>query len=322
MSRCGLPAMRAEKGDLMASNVVLALKRDAKHGKNGFYDLRLVNAGDKKLTVEVALSIFLDFVPNDRDPSVIWGAGEAVAFIDEWQRQIAAKWDRPSYVQYRDQDISLRFVLDIRDKAKDTQWQARVFRMGDDSVFRPSAVGRSAFKGKFDAEFDSNDDVLKPGTEQTALCHEFGHMIGNEDEYNGGDFIADEASIMHRGGTVRDRHLDHFVSWAKPRVDEMLEGIAKPKKKKKGPGLAMLTEGVAVLELAAVRAWHATRDHGDGAQFCIRRRDTKEAVPIAEVRIEDYAALEVVFADPDGGPGGAGVWQPRSAEALKAVFVE
>lgn len=311
----------------MASNPIVASKRDAKHGKNGFYDLRLVRSGDKALTVEVALSIFLDFVPNDRDPSVTWGAGEAGSFIDEWQRQIAGKWDRASYVTYREQDISLRFVLDVRAKAKDTQWQARVFKMGDDSVFRPSAVGRSAFKGKFDAEFDSNDDVLKPGTEQTALIHEFGHMIGNEDEYDlpghpQSEHRLDTESIMNRGGTVRDRHLDHFVGWAKPQIDSMIEGAAKAKKKKKGPGLMMLTEGVAGLELMAVEAWRATRDHGDGAQFCIRHRETKEAVPIRKIRIEDYAKLEVVFADPDGGPGGAGVWQPHSPEALKAVFVE
>ncbi|HMJ93472.1 MAG TPA: hypothetical protein VK472_05180, partial [Allosphingosinicella sp.] len=103
----------------------------------------------------------------------------------------------------------------------------------------------------------------------------------------------------------------------------MIEGAAKAKKKKKkGPGLMMLTQGVAGLELMAVEAWRATRDHGDGAQFCIRLRDSKVAVPIRDVRIEDYAKLEVVFADPGGGPGGAGVWQPRSAEALKAVFVE
>ncbi|HEY5721827.1 MAG TPA: hypothetical protein VIT45_05845 [Allosphingosinicella sp.] len=310
----------------MASNPILANKSNAKHGKNGFYDLRLVRSGDNGLTVEVVLSIFLDFVPNDRDPSVTWGAGEGAAFIDEWKRQIAGKWDRSSYVTYREQDISLRFVLDIRDKAKDTQWQMRVFKMGDDSIFRPSAVGRSAFKGKYDAEFDSNDDVLKPGTDQTALIHEFGHMIGNEDEYvERSEFSADTLSIMHHGGTVRDRHLDHFVSWAKPQVDSLIENKAKPKKKKKGPGAmlhAVISDGAAGLELAAIKGWRDNRDHGDGAQFTVRRRDTGDRVPIAEVRIEDFAMLELVFADPDGGPGGAGVWQPRSAEALKAVFVE
>src|SRR5690349_17313686 len=122
----------------MALGTILAQKRDAKHGKNGFYDLRLVRTGDNALTVEVALSIFLDFVPNDRDPSIVWGAGEADAFADEWKRQIAGKWDRASYVTYREQDISLRFILNIGGKPKDTQWQARVFRMGDDSIFRPS----------------------------------------------------------------------------------------------------------------------------------------------------------------------------------------
>ena len=307
----------------MALNPILANKRDVKHGSNGFYDLRLVRFGDNALTIEVALSIFLDFVPNDRDPSVTWGDGEPDAFVDEWRRQVAGKWDRAGYVNYRGHDISLGFKLDVRTKAKDSQWQARVFKMGDDSVFRPSAVGRGAYKGKYDAEFDSNDDVIKPGTEQTALVHEFGHMIGNADEYvTRSDHFADTASIMHHGGTVRDRHLDHFVSWAKPHVDSLLEGAAKPKKKKKGPGLMSLTEGIAGVELIAVQAWQDNRDHGDGAQFKIRRRDTKEPVPIGEVRIEDYAALEVVFADADGGPGGAAVWQPRSAEALQAVFVE
>ena len=311
----------------MASNVVLASKRDAKHGKNGFFDLRLVHAGDNKLTVEVALSIFLDFVPHPDNSSVAWAAGEPQAFIDEWKRQIAAKWDQASYVTYRERDISIRFVLDFRDKKKDTQWQARVCRMPDDSTHRSSAVGRSAFPDKYDAEFDSNDDVPKPGAGQTAMVHEFGHMIGNEDEYERPgkprhEHIDDVESIMNHGATVRDRHLDHFVSWAKPHIDAMIEGAGKPKKKKPGPGLMMLTEGAATLELMAIQAWRSTRDHGDGTAFSIRHRDTKDKVPLREVRLEDFRKLEVVFKDPDGGPGGAGVWQPRSAEALKAVFVE
>jgi hypothetical protein len=84
----------------------------------------------------------------------------------------------------------------------------------------------------------------------------------------------------------------------------------------------MLTAGVSSLELLAVQAWRDNRDHGDGAQFTVRRRDTKDPVPIGEIRLADYAKLELVFADPDGGPGGAAVWQPRSPEALQAVFVE
>jgi hypothetical protein len=302
----------------------LAGKRDVKQGSNGFYDLQLVRSGDTALTIEVTLSIFLDFVPNDRDPSVVWVDGEPNAFIDEWRRQIAGTWDRASYVNYRGQDLSLSFRLDLRDKAKDSQWQARVYKMGDDSLFRPSAVGRGAYKGKYDAEFDSNDDVIKPGTEQTAFVHEFGHMIGNADEYvTKSDHFADTASIMHHGGTVRDRHLDHFVSWAKPHVDALLEGTAKPKKKAPGMMLHALAEGgVSSLELMAVQAWRDARDHGDGAQFTVRRRDSKDPVPIAAIRLQDYAKLEVVFADPDGGPGGAGVWQPRSPEALQAIFVE
>jgi hypothetical protein len=311
----------------MASNVVLASKRDAKQGKNGFYDLRLVHSGDKSLTVEVALSIFLDFVPHPDNASVTWAAGEPAAFADEWKRQVAAKWDRASYVTYREHDISLRFVLDIRDKPKDTQWQARVCKMPDDSIHKSSSVGRGFFKGKYDAEFDSNDDVPKPGAGQTAMVHEFGHMIGNEDEYDRPgkprhEHSEDADSIMNHGATVRDRHLDHFIGWAKPHVDAMIEGAGKPKKKKKKPGLMMLTEGAAALELMAIEAWRATRDHGDGTAFSIRRRDTKEKVPVREVRLEDYAKLEVVFVDPDGGPGGTGVWQPKSPEALEAVFVE
>lgn len=312
----------------MASNAVLASKSDAKHGKNGFYDLRLVDSGENRLTVEVALSIFLDFIPHPDDSSVGWAAGEPAAFIDEWKRQVAAKWDQASYVTYRERDISLRFVLDFRDKAKGSQWQARVCKMPDDSMHRSSAVGRSGFPDKYDAVFDSNDDMPKPGAGQTAMVHEFGHMIGNEDEYDRPgkarhEHREDVESIMNHGATVRDRHLDHFVSWAKPHIDSLIEGAGKPKKKKKpGPGLMMLTEGVAGLELAAIETWRATRDDKDGTAFSIRRRDTQEAVPIREVRLEEYRKLEVVFADPDGGPGGAGVWRPRSAEALKAVFVE
>lgn len=64
--------------------------------------------------------------------------------------------------------------------------------------------------------FDINDfDYVKKSakTSQRGAVHEFGHMLGLNDEYNSGVFISDLKSIMNSGETIRQRHRAIYMPW-------------------------------------------------------------------------------------------------------------
>lgn len=48
---------------------------------------------------------------------------------------------------------------------------------------------------------------------QRGVVHEFGHMLGLLDEYDGGPHEHDKPSIMNFGETIRDRHHEPVRSW-------------------------------------------------------------------------------------------------------------
>jgi hypothetical protein len=308
-------------------NPVLAEERNINHGANGFYDLRLSREGEKALVLDVTLTMFFDFVPNEDDPKIVWTQAERDGFSTDWGQQIPGAWDQTNHTTYRGHTISLRFNCDIRTDARDTQWQARIFKMKATSDYRTSAVFRGGYRGDYDAEFDSNDDLTKPigDKSQTAMIHEFGHMIGNPDEYkSSSSHYSDKMSIMHSGSAVRDRHLDHFVKWAKPHIDALLleEPMSANKENSAQFLQGLLAAESVASEISAVEAWRDNLEPGNGIHFTIRRRDTQEPVSIDKVELEDFADLEIVFMSWSGEVGDATVWHPRSAQALEAIFVE
>ncbi|WP_113950074.1 hypothetical protein [Pedobacter miscanthi] len=64
--------------------------------------------------------------------------------------------------------------------------------------------------------FDTNDfEYLKKSakTYQRGAVHEFGHMLGLNDEYDSGVFISDLKSIMNSGETIRQRHRAIYMPW-------------------------------------------------------------------------------------------------------------
>lgn len=306
------------------SNPVLAKKRNVRHGAHGHYDLRLLRTGDAALQIEVKLTIFFDHVPNEDDQQIVWTQAERDSFAAEWRQQIAGTWNRGDYTTYRGHSLSLAFDCDVRTTAANTQWQVRIFKMKDSSQSRTSSVGRNLFSGNFDAELDSNDGLKKPlgdGT-QTAMIHEFGHMIGNPDEYNSSS--TDKPSIMHSGSAVRDRHLAHLVSWARPHIDDLVteDFMADELDRSIRSVQRLARTSSAAVELDAAQAWRDGLAPGHGARFAIRRRETHEPIPIDQVRLEDYASLEVVFVAEGAAEDAAEVWQPLSAEAFETIFVE
>jgi hypothetical protein len=72
-------------------------------------------------------------------------------------------------------------------------------------------------------DFDNNDfDYVKKSarTYQRGIIHEFGHMLGLDDEYNLGVHISDLESVMNSGETIRQRHRAVYILWLEKTLRE------------------------------------------------------------------------------------------------------
>lgn len=304
---------------------IIARERNVQHGTNGFYDIALRRTGERDLRIEVEMSIFFDFVPNPSDSTIRWSDSDKSAFRSAWLQQIPDAWDQTRFTSHKGQQLSLAFVCNIRAAPGDTQWQARVAKLKDRSAFRTSAVARNYYEGNFDAKFDSNDDLRKPlgDRTQTAMIHEFGHMIGEPDEYKEtSDHHADKGSIMNIGSAVRPRHLEHFVAWAGPHITALgVEGAMDDRTAK--DWLEALTSAPSAdEEMAAAQAWRDSLGPDDELHFSVRRRDTQEPVPTDRLSTDSFDEYEIVFLPAEGEESEPMVWQPQSREALEILFLE
>lgn len=302
----------------MATNPVIAERRNATHGVNGFYDIRLLRAGGNALTIEVSHSIFFNFRPNETNPQITWSTPERAAFIRQFQTQITATWDQANHITIKGHPVSIRFVSDIRNSATGSDWRIRVFKLKSSSSSRQSSVGRG---GVSDADLDSNDGrrkILGNQNTQTGIIHEFGHMIGLPDEYRSGPNVNDRPSVMNHGSTVRNRHLAHLVNWARPFINSLEERMSDDQEAL--PSFLSADRPPTVeAELKAVRDWKGNLAPQDVVLWEVRSRDTKKPIPVDEVDPADFKKLEIVF-EKFPRASTSLVWQPRSARAIIALF--
>lgn len=311
---------------MASSSSIIAEQRNVSQGYNGFYDIRLRRQGESAMRIEVDHSIFFNFIPNGADPGVDWSQAERDSFEQEWREQIPGLWDQTDHVVYRGFNLSLAFSCDIRVQAAGSQWQANVMKLKSRQAFRTSAILRNGYPDDYDCRFDSNDDLEKPGGRgQTAMIHEFGHMIGLPDEYKtDSPHYADKGSVMNLGAEVRERHLAHFVRWAKPHIDRVVDGRgAQPEESSRMAPLRSIAEArTPAEELAAVQSWLDSEGPEEGVHFVVRRRGTAEEVPLGEIPLDDFEGLEVEFSSTEEAEAEIVLWEPKSREALELLFVE
>jgi hypothetical protein len=304
------------------TEAVLAESRLQSFGKNGRYDLRLLRIAPGRLVVEVCHDLHFGFAPNERDPDIDWTDEESSGFRDTWRSQISETWDTPDHVVIEGENISVRFVSRFSASTADVHFRVQVFKLKDRTQWRGSAVCRGCYDGRFDAELDSNDDKtrrLGGQRTQTAIKHEFGHMIGLPDEYRrGSEHRNDKASVMNYGTTIRRRHLEHFVEWARPHVEGLGRHAMTKDDVRSLPDFLDRTKDAATVA-DAVRNWKDQLAADEVVIFSARSVETGQAIPVDEVDPEDFAGLEVVF-EMLGGRRVDEVWSPPSQEALEALL--
>ena len=216
-----VPADAAASGE---RELVASEDSVAAGGVRDAYDMRLYREPDGSYTLDLDMKIEFDFTEGPDGQT--WTADEKRQYIEDFTSAVESTWDGHSFTSDTDQQVKLDINLDvverpqgffggIRDVLDDSEnWSIEVVKI-DAGDFNQSFVRPGNNTGRFDSE-DVNPVNKGASDPQVAAAHEFGHMIGLPDEYNGNggpDALKDTDSVMHTGMDVRERHLDIVEDW-------------------------------------------------------------------------------------------------------------
>lgn len=185
-------------------------------GVRDAYGMELYREADGTYTLELDMKIAFDFTKGPDGQT--WTPQEKQAFIDDYKSAIEQTWSGHVISSDTGQRVTLDVNLDVVEGTQDAvdgeNWSIEVVKI-DAGGFNQSYVVPSQNTGRFDSE-DVNPVDKGASDPQVGAAHEFGHMIGLPDEYNGNggpDAQNDTDSVMHTGMDVRDRHLDIVENW-------------------------------------------------------------------------------------------------------------
>ena len=198
----------------------------AKEKRVRAYPLDINNAFDLHLyqftkTSNYQLIVFmkLQFFFYNNDPH-FWTVEECEEFVQEWEFHVKEAWGNKVLMELSD-GKKVYFNFDFKIKMGGwmlDHWEINVTKIepGSFSIsFVQPAYGQ--------VHLDSED--LSYITGQRGAIHEFGHMLGLNDEYNRKEHFFDVSSIMHSAGEkIRDRHLKQFKDWVLEKLELSLAG--------------------------------------------------------------------------------------------------
>lgn len=127
--------------------------------------------------------------------------------MKNWESEIQKAWgDRTLITLSKVNKVTLNFEFQIQEGGwMFDHWEITVIKIKPGS-FRTSYVVPSAGNVMLDSE-DLTPVSKAAGYTQRGAVHEFGHMLGLEDEYRASSpHSADIPSVMHSSETLRLRH--------------------------------------------------------------------------------------------------------------------
>ncbi|MEM0907385.1 MAG: hypothetical protein AAGJ94_08480 [Pseudomonadota bacterium] len=177
----------------------------------------------------LAISINFEF---EDTAGQTWSTAGKQKFMQGWERAIESKWNSSNlYTSPKKGAVAFRVnvIPFLENSAATSKWTLTI------SKIKPGGFATSSVSDGFvwnSSVGDSEDlnPVSKGGSMgQRAAVHEFGHMIGLDDEYPDSALFpswyppanhTDTDSIMHSGEVIRVRHLAEFREWTKSALGE------------------------------------------------------------------------------------------------------
>lgn len=195
------PVLIASEGDITAG----ALKA------NDAYDLSLYRMpnGSFELVVFMKLQFFFESGSGGD-----WTDAEEKKYVHDWRVAIQSAWSgRNIHLTASGQSVSMRLEFEIQTGGwMSDHWEITVTKIKA-GTFRTSYVNVGTGNVTLDSE-DLNP-VNKGGPQtQRGAVHEFGHMLGLDDEYpTVSPHRGDKGSVMNSSETVRPRHNGTMRPW-------------------------------------------------------------------------------------------------------------
>jgi hypothetical protein len=199
---------------LQTAPQVIASESDVDAGDaKSAYDLSLVRFpnGDLELVLFMKLQFFFEDGPGGA-----WSEAARSKYVKDWVVAVTNAWSgRRLRTLKGGKSVSVRisFQTQIGGFMWD-HWEITVTRINSGG-FRTSYVR----PGSNEVTLDSEDivPVTKSGSagcDQRGAAHEFGHMIGLDDEYKSGHLHkSDLRSVMNSCEDVKDRHVYGLRDW-------------------------------------------------------------------------------------------------------------
>jgi hypothetical protein len=185
---------------------------------NDAYDLSLYELSDGNYELELFMKIQFFFEDGDGGK---WTAADKSRYMNDWKVAVTGTWSgRRLHTTKKGKAVSLsvQFALQEGGWMVD-HWEIEVTKIKAGS-FRTSYVNTKKGNVVLDSE-DLTFTAKGEGQMQQGAVHEFGHMMGLDDEYpTSSPHAADHPSVMNRGGSVRGRHDGTPRSWLLGKLKE------------------------------------------------------------------------------------------------------
>jgi hypothetical protein len=210
-------------GVLLSNEKLIASKKDYHSGTivpggvHDAYDLYLTQteSGAYLLIVFMKVQFFFKDGKNSK-----WTTSEKNSFVQNWTTSIKNAWGNKRVIKVLSNGKSV--TLDFRFKTQIGGW------MHDHWEITVTKIPKGSFSTSYvtpkprHTNLDSED--LTPTDKghsqfQRGAVHEFGHMLGLEDEYQTTSAYSGQySSVMNRGEMVNPRHDTYYLKW----LDEIL----------------------------------------------------------------------------------------------------
>jgi hypothetical protein len=185
-------------------------------GVNDAFDLYLVllSNGNYKLIVFMKVQFFFQDGNGGK-----WTNSEKTTFVNKWESAIKQKWGGRVLKQLKSNknvSIEFRFKTQIGGWMLD-HWEINVEKVNKFAVSSVNPIIGNVTLDSLDLKLTRK----KGGGFQRAVVHEFGHMIGLDDEYlKNSPFQKDYKSVMNGGESVLTRHDAPHMKWLNERLKE------------------------------------------------------------------------------------------------------